>query len=89
MVFRLLREEERNGPPPRPLERLQQLIPSPRGLTQTEVDDRRREYGRNDIVESPRHPWWGLLRDTAKDPMLWLFAGVGVLYAVTGQRTEG
>ena len=52
------------------------------------MEARRQEYGPNDIVETPPHPWWGLLRDTAKDPMLWFFAGVGVLYALIGQRTE-
>jgi Ca2+-transporting ATPase len=73
---------------PVPIARLQQLIPSPRGLTGTEVDDRRQEYGPNEIVETTTHPWWDLLRDTAKDPMLWLFGGVGVLYALIGQLTE-
>src|SRR5512135_2604231 len=73
---------------PVPSARLQRLIHSLRGLTQTEVEDRRQEYGTNDIVETPPHPWWDLLRDTAKDPMLWFFAGVGVLYALIGQRTE-
>ena len=57
-------------------------------MTRTEVEDRRQEYGPNAIVETPPHPWWDLLRDTAKDPMLWLFAGVGVLYALIGQLTE-
>ena len=36
---------------PVPLARLQQLIPSLRGLTRTEVDERRQEYGPNEIVE--------------------------------------
>lgn len=73
---------------PVPLARLQQLIPSLRGLTRIEVDERRQEYGPNEIVETTTHPWWNLLRDTSKDPMLWLFAGVGVLYALIGQFTE-
>jgi Ca2+-transporting ATPase len=73
---------------PVPLARLQELIPSLRGLTRTEVDERRQEYGPNEIVETATRPWWNLLRDTAKDPMLWLFAGVGVLYALIGQLTE-
>jgi len=73
---------------PVPLARLQELIPSTRGLSRSEVEGRRQEYGPNDIVETPPHPWWDLLRDTAKDPMLWFFLGVGVLYALIGQRTE-
>ena len=71
-----------------PLTRLQGLLPSARGLTAGEAEARRQEYGSNAIVEAPPHPWWDLLRDTAKDPMLWFFAGVGVLYLVIGQRTE-
>lgn len=71
-----------------PFARVAELIPSTRGLTQGEAEARRQEYGSNDIVETPPHPWWDLFRDTAKDPMLWFFAGVGVLYFVIGQRTE-
>jgi Ca2+-transporting ATPase len=73
---------------PVPLVRLKELIPSTRGLSASEVEVRRQEYGPNDILEMPPHPWWDLLRDAAKDPMLWFFIGVGLLYAGTGQRTE-
>src|SRR6516165_277241 len=73
---------------PVPLARLAELLPSNRGLTEGEAEARRQEYGPNDIVETPPHPWWDLIRDTAKDPMLWFFAGVGFLYLVIGQRTE-
>jgi len=40
-----------------PLERLNQLWDSERGLTTEEAAARRAKYGTNDIVESTPHPW--------------------------------
>lgn len=71
-----------------PLERLEKLWNSERSLTTQEVEERRAQFGTNDIVESAPHPWWGLIQDTAKDPMLWFFAGTSALYAFVGQHTE-
>ena len=53
-----------------------------------DVVSRSQRYGTNDIVEAPPHPWRGLILDTAKDPMLWFFAGTSVLYWAVGQRIE-
>lgn len=69
-------------------DRLENLWNAERGLTAGEVADRLARYGTNDIVESAPHPWWNLVRDTAKDPMLWFFVGTSVLYAAVGQTTE-
>lgn len=71
-----------------PRARLGRLTGDPPGLSSPEAERRRREYGANDIVEAPPHPWWALLGDTLKDPMVWFFAGVGVVYVLIGQRTE-
>ena len=71
-----------------PLERLDRLWDSERALTTQEADERRAKFGANDIVESTPHPWWGLIQDTAKDLMLWFFAGTPLLYALVGQHTE-
>jgi P-type Ca2+ transporter type 2C len=49
---------------------------------------RAQAYGRNDVVEVTTHPWWGLARDTAKDPMIWFFAATSALYAGVGQVVE-
>ncbi len=43
---------------------------------------------RTTVVEVPGKPWLDLARDTAKDPMIWFFAGVSVLYALVGQVAE-
>lgn len=71
-----------------PLERLEQLWNSESSLTTQQADERRGLFGTNDIIEAAPHPWWALIHDTAKDPMLWFFAGTSALYAVVGQHTE-
>ena len=58
------------------------------GLTAVEAVRRAQTYGRNDIVEVTTHPWWGLAKDTAKDPMIWFFAATSALYAGVGQFVE-
>lgn len=73
---------------PVPRQRLKKPFLPTNGLTTAEAMEARQAYGPNDIVESPPHPWWNLLRETAQDPMLWFLAGVGILYAVIGQTTE-
>ncbi len=71
-----------------PLDRLTGLWNSDCGLSTTDVAARSQQYGTNDIIESPPHPWRDLLLDTAKDPMLWFFAGTSLLYLFVGQRIE-
>ena len=58
------------------------------GLTAVEAALRAQAYGRNDVVEVTTHPWWGLARETAKDPMIWFFAATSALYAGVGQVVE-
>ena len=71
-----------------PLDRLEGLWDAQRGLSSADVVARAQKYGTNDIVEAPPHPWRGLILDTAKDPMLWFFAGTSILYWAVGQRIE-
>jgi len=71
-----------------PLDRLRDLLTSERGLESGEVQERRQRYGANAIVEVAGRPWLDLARDTAKDPMIWFFAGVSALYALVGQVAE-
>jgi Ca2+-transporting ATPase len=61
---------------------------APTGLGAGQVDDARRRWGANDILEAPPGRWRGLVRDTARDPMVWFLGGTGVLYAAIGQGTE-
>jgi Ca2+-transporting ATPase len=71
-----------------PLERLRDLLGSQRGLTATEAGERRERYGPNAIVEVPPGRWRELVRDTAKDPMLWFLGATSGLYAVVGELGE-
>jgi Ca2+-transporting ATPase len=70
------------------LERVAGLLDEERGLSQSEVEERRAVYGRNDIIETPRGGWRDLIRDTAKDPMIWFLAATSGLFAAVGDRTE-
>jgi len=73
---------------PLPTTRLPQDWLSARGLTSAEVEEQRRRHGDNDIVETPAGGWVDLIRDAAKDPMIWFLAGTSALYVVVGQRVE-
>jgi Ca2+-transporting ATPase len=71
-----------------PLARLRGAGSSPRGLGPVEIRARRAAYGTNAILDVPERPWRAIALETARDPMLWFLAGVSVLYAAVGQRTE-
>jgi Ca2+-transporting ATPase len=58
------------------------------GLTAGRALEALRRHGPNDIVEAVQHPWWALARDTARDPMIWFFAGTSALYGIVGQMAE-
>ncbi|MDH5255294.1 MAG: cation-transporting P-type ATPase [Gammaproteobacteria bacterium] len=73
---------------PLPPERQADLPPGLEGLTTPGVDARRRRYGSNDVIEAAAHTWRDLLRDTARDPMLWFLLGTSVLFAAIGDTTE-
>jgi P-type Ca2+ transporter type 2C len=69
------------------LERLQG-IDHGAGLSATDVVRRRDIYGRNDIVEGHPRRWRQLVRETARDPMLWFLAATSLAYFLLGQRAE-
>ncbi len=71
-----------------PLVRVGDLLFSARGLSGAEVQNRRRQFGANDIAETPRDPWRELARDTARDPMLWFLIAASALYAALGEYSE-
>jgi Ca2+-transporting ATPase len=74
--------------PPVPTDRLGPDWPRSGGLTAGGALEARQRYGPNDVVEAVEHPWWALARDTARDPMIWFFAGTSAMYGVVGQLTE-
>jgi len=71
-----------------PLSRLQDLPAGKQGLLPSEIQRRRARYGWNNILETPVNPWFSLVRDTLKDPMIWFLVGTGIVYAVLGSYTE-
>ena len=58
------------------------------GLTTASVAARRARWGENEIVERRGAGWKEILRDTARDPMIWFLVATGVLFAALGDRTE-
>ena len=68
--------------------RLRGLLVGEHGLSLAEARARRAAHGPNDIAETPPSALWRLLRDTARDPMIWFLVGTSGLYAVLGQRAE-
>ena len=73
---------------PLPLDRLRGLLSATGGLSRDQAEQQRRRFGRNDIVEVGRHTWRDLLRDTARDPMIWFLVATGALYASLGDFVE-
>lgn len=71
-----------------PLDRLDRLHDPALGLTSVEALERARQFGPNDIVEAPEGRALELLRDTAKDPMLWFLVGTSAIYAALGEWVE-
>jgi P-type Ca2+ transporter type 2C len=59
-----------------------------RGLTSSEVEQRRALYGYNDIVETRPKGWRDVLRDTIKDPMIWFLAATSALFGIVGDYIE-
>ncbi len=71
-----------------PAERVEIASGEPRGLTQAEVIASRSRFGRNDIVVTPPSGWRHVVRDTARDPMIWFLVATAVLFAWLGDYVE-
>ncbi|HEY7740566.1 MAG TPA: cation-transporting P-type ATPase [Steroidobacteraceae bacterium] len=64
------------------------LADGAQGLAAAEVAGRRARFGANAIVEEARGPWRELMRETARDPMIWFLIGIGILYALIGEADQ-
>ncbi len=73
---------------PVPTARLDGLLDGTTGLTCAQASERRAHYGPNRIVEAPPTRWNDLLRETARDPMIWFLAGTALLFAWLGDLAE-
>lgn len=68
--------------------RLEGLYHAESGLSPEDAAARLARFGPNDIVIAPSSTWIDLVRDTARDPMIWFLAGVAALFAILGDYTE-
>ncbi|HSK00214.1 MAG TPA: cation-transporting P-type ATPase [Kofleriaceae bacterium] len=73
---------------PLPADRVRDLAGSGRGLAAAEIAERRGRHGANDIVETVGSPAAELVRETARDPMIWFLVGTAALYALLAQYAE-
>ena len=71
-----------------PTMRLDGLRDAATGLTSAQANERRIRYGPNRIVEAPPARWNDLLRETARDPMIWFLATTSLLFAWLGDLAE-
>jgi Ca2+-transporting ATPase len=69
-------------------ERLCGLLAGETGLSSAQAAEQLAAYGRNEILEVAGSPWWDLVRDTARDPMIWFLVGTSALYGLLGELTE-
>jgi P-type Ca2+ transporter type 2C len=70
-------------------ENLNGLKNVPTGLTQTEVQNQRKKFGQNVVVEVSSNRLVEILKETFRDPMIWFLIGIGAVFFVIGQKSEG
>jgi len=58
------------------------------GLSQAEVESRRREHGRNRLREAETRPWWRILLAQLKSIVIYLLGSAAVLALLTGRDAE-
>jgi Ca2+-transporting ATPase len=68
---------------------LRELSKSSDGLTLREVQSQRKKFGENSIVEVAPNRLVEILSETLHDPMIWFLIGIGLVFLVIGQRSEG
>lgn len=76
-------------------ELMQHHVPSERiaglgrnGLRAAQVIERRSRYGANDIVTAAPAGWREVMRETARDPMIWFLAGTALIFIWLGDLLE-
>jgi Ca2+-transporting ATPase len=57
-------------------------------LTCEGVEERRHRYGANDILGDRHEGWRKIVRDTARDPMIWFLVSTALLFAWLGNYAE-
>lgn len=91
LVQRMCHEQENGGVHLKrkiSLETLIGLELRPSGLTDMEAKRQRSLFGPNAIVERVGNPWFELLLDTIRDPMIWFLVGIGAAFLLVGEKGE-
>ncbi len=71
-------------------ELLEELGTDPeKGLSSDEAKMRLEKYGENSLGEVEKETFWDALKEEAREPMILLLIGVGVLYSVWGGLLDG
>ncbi len=71
-----------------PADRLTSLSAGQKGLSSAQAAASRARFGPNDILVAPPSTWATLLKDTARDPMIWFLVGMSLLFLAIGDRIE-
>lgn len=71
-----------------PRERICDSLDREAGLSAEQVTRQRKLFGSNEILVLGSPTWRVLLKDTARDPMIWFLLSVGLLFAFLGERIE-
>src|SRR3970040_1325001 len=58
------------------------------GLTDTEVQASREQFGNNEQIHKQKYRWWLDLFDLCKEPMLLLLIVLAIIYFIFGQNNE-
>ena len=70
-------------------ELLKELDTDPeKGLTSVEAKARLEKYGENSLEEEEKETFWDALKEEAREPMILLLIGVGVLYSIWGSLLD-
>jgi len=58
------------------------------GLGSAQLEERRRQFGENNVTEARPHPLLAVVTASAGDPMLWFLLSMSVLFFFLGDTTE-
>lgn len=70
------------------LSRLKNSADKIQGLSQTDLDDRKRLYGQNDILLSGSYGWLDVAYDTLSDPMVWFLVIISSIFFWIGNYSD-
>ncbi len=70
------------------LESLRHLKLTPEGLTDEQVLQQRAQFGSNNIAHKKIHPWWIIVSETARDPMILLLCFAATIFLVLRDYAE-